>query len=159
MANIVIFKEKYGDRMFDASTEEALQKAFYSVLKERFAMGYWYYEPTPVEETLARYITPEYEAYEAISPEVLATLPEEVQKKARHIPNMRNRLTREYEADKQWWDNLQLILSLSFDEASKLKRPYGTRGRVKYLIEDTIEARSDYEYEGYDIEQLSEPQL
>ncbi len=159
MANIVIFKEKYGERMYDASTEEALQKAFYSILKERSALGYWYYEPTPVEESLTSYITPEYEAYESISPEVLATLPEEVQKKARYIPNMRARLTREYETEKKWWDNLQLILSLPFDEAFKLKQPYGNRGREQYLIEDTIEARSDYEYEGYTIEQLAEPKL
>jgi hypothetical protein len=41
MNRIIIFKEKHGDRYFDASTPELLHKACLKIFKERLAEG-WY---------------------------------------------------------------------------------------------------------------------
>jgi len=42
MKQILIFKEKYGTRYFDASTLELRNAACFKILKERFLEGHWY---------------------------------------------------------------------------------------------------------------------
>src|SRR6478736_5758639 len=47
MNKIIIFKEKHGDRHFDASTTKKVWAACLKILKERLDDGYWYYVGTP----------------------------------------------------------------------------------------------------------------
>lgn len=44
MKSIICFKEKHGDRCFDASTSDLLNKAALKILKERFE-EHWYNAP------------------------------------------------------------------------------------------------------------------
>jgi len=151
---IIIFKEKHSDRYFDASTEEATLKAFYSILKERLKAGYWYQEPESLEKQLARYIKPEDAEYAKIPEEVLITLPEEIQKKARRIPTLTARVERQYAGEMEWWNNLNKVLSMPFTEAAKLTV---THVRTPHsLIKDLYESRADGEYEGYEFEELED---
>jgi hypothetical protein len=46
---VVILREKYGDRYFVAKTKEQLHKTALKILTERWHNGRWYFEPEKVE--------------------------------------------------------------------------------------------------------------
>lgn len=45
MKRIIVFKEKHGSRIFDASTDAQLHAACLKVVTERLKEGYWYDKP------------------------------------------------------------------------------------------------------------------
>jgi len=71
MTQILIFKEKHGDRYFDASTPEMKSAAFLKILRERFTSGYYYEKPKSPERNLSR----EDKALLSLSEEQLEALP------------------------------------------------------------------------------------
>lgn len=45
MTRVIIAREKHGERILDASTEDALARSAHKLLKERLEDGHWYYDP------------------------------------------------------------------------------------------------------------------
>jgi hypothetical protein len=158
MSTILIFKEKHGDRYFDASTPEAKSAAFLKILRERFNSGYYYEEPKSPEHTL----TKDEKALLSLSEEQLDALPAPLQASTKtQVSRVRRKLRgvqEEYEQAKLWWDSVVALLALDPAEAVNQKEERRIRVMNKtYSVssaEDLLDARKDYEYEDYWVESL-----
>lgn len=164
MQTIVIFKEKHCERYFDASTDEARLKAFYSILKERFNEGYWYHKPESVEKEMSRYLNDGDDQYLEITDEVLVTLPQAIQDKVATIRGRKARLEQRYKQDMKLYQMIENVVSVPFEEAMKLTNSRPSRLKpgteiVTYVLDAIMQIRGDYEYEGFDFETLEEPKL
>ena len=56
MNHIIIFNEKHGKRIFDASTPELLAKACLKVFTDRLRDGFWYLTPEKDEIDYKRWL-------------------------------------------------------------------------------------------------------
>jgi hypothetical protein len=161
MDKVIIFHEKHGDRFYDASTDEKLLAALFSVMIDRIEDGYWYREPS-LEDFINRRLTEEDRELMEIDKEIVAKLPQSFQDRYQELHTRRDRARKAYEAEKEWWDTLQEIQSLSFEEAAEKVRTRPSRlnpGRI--LRTPTIlwvmEWRKDYQYEGWTIQEILTP--
>ncbi len=126
---IIIFKEKHGNRYFDASTEEKLHIAALKVLKERFESG-WYYEPEEpqgVEEEITGLRT----SLEVVKDSYLR---EQIERKLKHVEGQMP----SYLEYKREWETIQKALEEN-------------DGNLAYWV---LQQRIDCEYEEYDFEWL-----
>lgn len=154
---IVIFEEKHSTRYFDASTEDALAAACLKILKERLQAGYWYYRNYEAPELV---FGAEDAAIMAMTDEQKSVLPESVRA---DIEQKQNRLIRQaanYQREKaledSWWEAVDLIMSKPDEEAIALTSkdvPSAQWGRWR-LVVMVLEARSDGEYENFQVENL-----
>jgi hypothetical protein len=153
VSKIVIFKEKHGDYYYDASTPEIFNKVALAVLRERFEAGYWYYGPSELTPLSA-----EDQAIADLTDEQVEALPEALKETT---ATKRNRILRgvrarqaEYDRDKQWMDTLQELLALPVEEALVHEIEVGNRGRKALTATSFITERADYQYEGFEVEEL-----
>lgn len=152
MNAIVIFKEKYGKRYFDASTPEALGLACVKVLKERAEAGYFYYRE--YEADGPKFDKETQEAL-ALNDEQLAVIPETLRAELQRKRDRAKRSVTIYEQRKQqeneWFDNLQKIIDLPAKEAAALTYVNQRNGRTYNLAYDLLNVRSDYQYEEFEV--------
>lgn len=85
MKSIIIFKEKHGDRYFDASTPELVEAACKKVLLQRYNDGYWY-DPGTKPEC-------EWDGFD------ISVLPEKYQNNAKREYEQYLKYKKSYEAD------------------------------------------------------------
>lgn len=153
---IIVFKEKHGNRYFDASDDHTLNKVFLQMLEERLAIGY-YYDPDPdypVEWTDAMNV-PE---------ETLETLPEGIKSQVLRLRSAYKQKERETRADKRWWELLNELLALPKEEAEvamhhwkvRLSSSGEVREKSRLMATFLMECRKDGEYEGYEVIELEE---
>ena len=148
---IVVFKEKHGDRYFDASTPELTRRALLRVFRDRAGEGYWYERPAMPDLSRSN-------DYLKISDDVLVTLPATLQREVKTARRVVANAKLEYEENMKWYDNLMHVISLPDDEAIALEyEDSWTTEAGKQIIsksnmlEELYRARSDYEYETWDI--------
>lgn len=163
MKSVLVVHEKHGDYYYDASTDEARLKAFYSILKERNEAGYWYYRPQPPEEAFNRSLKPGEEEFLTMTEEAVEALPEALKTQVQRVRNRKRGLEREYEREMVWFNMLDEVLALPFEEAKNLvevrRSRDGSREWKNHYIDLLMEGRRDYQYEGYDLETVHEPKL
>lgn len=130
MNKIIIFKEKYDDRYFDASTPEKLNAACFKILKERFENGEyeWLLEEEP-------------EAINILTDEQIEALPTE------RLKNDELRRKKEYERDYKSWEREQ-------NEFKNIKSCVEKELKEKAFT--ILRARNGGEYEGFEIQELEE---
>jgi hypothetical protein len=129
MKSIIIFKEKYGNRYFDASTEKLRNAACLKILKERFE-GFWYdySNEKPSDKNI-------------LSDEQIAQLPTE------NLKTQESRKRKDYLKDLREYDD-----EVSFHKKAKLAIDSQDSQSAYYLLLQ----RDDGEYEGFDIEDLKD---
>lgn len=154
VSQIVVFREKHGDRYFDASTAELKALSFLTVLRERVEEGYWYYRQYE-QPTLK--LSSEQKALLALTDEQLAGLPTAMQndihgKRAR-IERSQQGYLRQKKLEEEWFNAVDVLLSLPDEDAIILtgEDVPGRWGRAS-LVQEVMSARADYEYEGFDIQ-------
>ena len=127
---ILIAEEKHGTRYFDASTPEALNAAAFSLLKERWDEGYWYYLGDPPEN---KDVLP-YDQIDSLPTQSLKD--SELKRRTQYLRDLHSwqNEEKEYNAIKDCVENNLL------DKAWKL-----------------LQSRSDGEYEKVEIETLEQP--
>jgi len=159
MTSVLVTNEKYGQSYYDASTPELLAASALTILRSRFEDGYWYYEPELPEV----HYTDEQKGIMNLTDEEVAALPavlrESTEKKRATL--LSNRVNREYELDKQWYDSMVALLALPNEEAVKQTV---VRGRNRYARTlpaalDLLEQRNDYQYEGFEIFEVITPKI
>lgn len=129
MKSIIIFKEKYGDRYFDASTEKLKFAACLKILSERF------------EDHLYDASKEEASDKNILSEEQIAQLPtdnlktQELRKRKEYLKELRR-----YKEDVKFYNDVKLAIK-SGD------------GKSAYYL---LLQRDGGEYEGFDIEDLEE---
>ena len=154
---ILILKGKHGENIFDASTPEALALAALAGLSINS-----YYYSRPDEPYLYPKVTEEDEKLLALTDAELAAIPEAVRgdivKKINGLRNRINRAQAEYDEQVEFYDKVKALLDLPIEEAVKQTVTVGVRQpRQIPLALDLLEQRQDYEYEGFEIETLSDP--
>lgn len=150
MEAIVIFKEKHGDRYFDASTDELLDRALLSVLRERYAEGL-----LGGDGSNAHYVVEKYEQDEVamMTDEEVEALPASLQQDANRKRRGYQNALREYEAEKSERADIEKLCTLPFEDALRL------RYKKNSLVLTIARSRNEYEYEGWTIERLETPSL
>lgn len=122
---ILVFKEKYGDRYFDASTPEKELDAYLKIAKQRIKDGYWY--------------------------DIDCVVPEEPEISKEQIAKMKDSGLKT--AAIQEWENYEYNLRYlkECEETEKLIKlvKKGDKQAAKTLIW----SRRDGEYEGFEIEE------
>ena len=144
----LLFKEKNGDRYFDASTAERRALACRLVLGDRMNQGYWYNRPQEPEfdqETLDL-LAIEGEAFFSTSglPESIAS---ELYTKKTAAERRVRRAKEDFEQENSWFTRADAVLALSEADflASIVTDAHGrTRPSEAELL---LDERSDYEYE------------
>lgn len=130
MNKIIIFKEKHGDRYFDASTPEKLNAACFKILKERFENGE--YEWLSEEEP---------EAINILTDEQIEALPTE------RLKNDELRRKKNYEQEYKWRKQEKDM----FKEIASCVKSESKQYAYNLLYE-----RKGGEYENFEIETLEE---
>lgn len=152
VSKILIFKEKHGDRYFNADTDEARARAFYRILKERNTDGYWYYRNY---ESATLPLSAENASIMALTDEQIKALPVSVatdlKAKRTKLVRKAERYAEEKQEEDEWFDALDFLLKHSEDEAVSLtvKDAPGEWLGKGNLAETLISERSDYEYESF----------
>jgi hypothetical protein len=161
--NIIIFHEKHGDSIYDASTPEAIARACASIIKERYEQG-WYYAPEPPKP-----LSDEDQAVLDLDDETLAAMPAAIRtplfEKRTKLAKRHKSLLRNYLTAMEEFNAIEAIaLASSLDEAAAMTRTDTytlstgeVKMKVKNLARWVIDGRGDFEYEGYSIESLNEP--
>lgn len=149
---IVIFKEKHGDRYFDATDEKELNKVFLLMLRERKAMGY-YYEPDPDYPV-------EWEEAMKVPDDTLNTLPEGIRDQIFRLRKAYKRLERETRIDREWFRLANELLAMPKAEAENHVHTWtvnlstGPKKKEKLMATFLMDCRKDGEYEGFEIIEL-----
>lgn len=124
---ILVAREKHGNRYFDASTPELLAKSAFKLLKERWEDEYWYYLDDPPD------------GKDILSEEQIVALPTEglqsaeSKKRTDYLRELRN-----WQSDEREYLAIQdCVENNCFNKAWKL-----------------LNGRSDYEYESVELETL-----
>lgn len=128
---IIIFKEKHGNRYFDASTPQALDNACRKILKERLKYGWYNVQQPPPPNNL-------------LTIEEIAKLPEKYKNQERRILLKWEETLESYQKEKQWLDDLKKLLETPEDLSNK-KIP-----ESYHFLRD----REHWEYEGMTIREL-----
>ena len=129
MKNIIIFKEKYGQRYFDASTEKLRNAACLKILKQRFE-EFWY-----------DYNNEEPSAKNILTEDQIAQLPTE------NLKAQESRKRRDYLSELRQYNE-----EVSFYKKVK-QAVMEDDGQSAYYL---LLQRDGGEYEGFDIEELEE---
>lgn len=157
VSRILVFEEKHCRRYFDASSEEATERAFGALLRERWKSGYWYYRFQDEEVRLPREVL---EA-ESLTEEQVAALPDQLrgaQVRLRQRGASERRAKRLAKAKEDVWFSLaETFVNLPADAPAPIVPLALTyRGAGLPLASFLMAVRRDYEYEGYDFEKLEE---
>lgn len=124
---IIVAREKYCTRYFDASTLEILAESAFKLLKERWDSGYWYYSYDPPEEK------------DILSEEQIAALPTE------NLRNSESQKRKEYLREYKYWER---------DEEERLAIKDCVENSQKEKAWKLLQIRSRNEYEGVELETL-----
>lgn len=130
VSKVIVFKEKHGDYMFDASTKQLQWAAAYEVVKQRYDQGYWYSHYTDIPEDPEPPRTPLEDAEDAEEP---------VAKAIRGMWSV-------YENKKKELNSLR-------DSAKRLEKALAGKGKDGSAMH-FLEWQGRGEYEGYSIESL-----
>ena len=128
---ILIAKEKYGDRYFDASTNDALANSCLYLLKTRLEEGYWGYEPEKPDST------------DILSMEEIATLPEKYRKEEEKNRKYYDAALAYYEDDLIWFNEVKKCIAEKTLALNKRGLP---------IAYELLRRRSNCEYEGIELE-------
>lgn len=110
---IIIAKEKHGDRFYDASTPEAWAKNALKILTERWNEGYWYEDPDDDGLGNSEWADKRREEYKkacALTEEEIEALPEDARKT---VLTMRKNAKRETEEDimhRKWYEQAKQVV-------------------------------------------------
>jgi hypothetical protein len=127
MTRILVAKEKYGDRYFDVTTDEQLDKVALFLLKSRFDEGYWYPEPNPPEAL-------------DFSASDIEKAPASMQAEMKKVLATHRDVVIIYDDEKEDYDNIVKALDTN-------------DGKLAMRI---LRNRDGYEYEGCQIEECEE---
>lgn len=161
MTSVLVTDEKHGNSYYDASTPELLAASALTILRDRFNDGYWYYEPKAPELNY----TDEQKSIMELTDEEIANLPvalrASTEKQRNSLLSNRKGREREYLLDKQWYDATVALLALPAKEAVKQTV---VRGRNQYARTvptalDLLEQRNDYQYESFEIFEVTTPKI
>lgn len=132
---ILIAKEKHGDRYFDASSNEKLHKACVKLLQERLNEGYY-----QVYEDKDLIITPD---------DVIEKLAGDIKEACIRNNSLTKRRLREIEEDKAFLEDVNTVLNSQEIIMTRRRVP------VPWSLELLL-ARSRYEYENVELIELEE---
>ncbi len=149
MEKVLIIKEKHVTRYFDASTNELMYRAAYKILSERFELGYYYYEPQPLEERLANF------KYASLTDKDIANMPEGIREgiesNRQHELRQVDSITDDFKRETLFWKCLLEVLTLPIDEAIEYKHNKMSRIPTVWLL---MNSRANHQYEGWEIEEI-----
>lgn len=158
---LIIVEEKHNTFYYLANDEKEMARVALSILRRRHEEGYWYPKVEELEkakaDTLAR-IEERAEPMALLSSEEIDQLPEslrdEAKEKVERHRRKKNNSSREYSHDLEFISLLEELLAMDEDEA--LEKRVGTRSGKpgKRLATRLLEARADYQYEGFTVELL-----
>lgn len=153
MNKVIVFQEKSSNRYFDASTQEAILRAFYTVLKDRLEGG-WYGLPS---KPPAHYLA-ELEESVAMDEAVFATLPTSLQKMVESDKNKLSTINEEFQEQTHWFGVLQDVIALPIDEAIAATMTITGKSAKPRLALPWLYSRiADHQYEEYSIESIETP--
>lgn len=153
MNKVIVFQEKSSNRYFDASTQEAILRAFYTVLKERLEGG-WYGLPS---KPSAHYLA-DLEESAAMDDAVFATLPTALQKMVENDRNKLATINEEIQEQTHWFGILQDVIALPIDEAVAATMVVTAKSTKPRLALPWLYSRiADHQYEEYSIENIETP--
>lgn len=124
---ILIAKEKYSTRYFDASTPELLAESAFKLLKERWDDGYWRDLDDPPKDK------------DILSEEQIAVLPTE------NLRNSESQKRKEFLKEFRYWEE-------SMAEYRAVANCI--KNNLKNQAWNLLRNRSDYEYENVELETL-----
>lgn len=127
---IIVFKEKHGNRYFDAATDEKLHAAALKVLRDRFNIG-WYYPPASLKEDPMAKIAELEEALKVLKDSDL------IKQTKKKIEQTKREIMSRKEQVLEW-----LTIQKALEESN---------GKLAYQV---LNFRRDYEYEEFDFEYL-----
>ena len=127
MTRILVAKEKYGDRFFDITTNEQLDKVALFILRSRFDEGCWYPKPHP-PKTLD------------FSKSDIEKAPASIQAEMKKVLATHRDVVIIYDDEKEDYDNIVKALDTN-------------DGKLAMRI---LRNRDGYEYEGCQIEECEE---
>lgn len=157
MGRVIIFREKYGERYFDASDNQKLARACAVILKQRVEEGYWYHREYDGEFPL----NSEEQKLAAFTDAQVEALPEpflsETKKKRAAIQKRRAVWEREKKNEDAWFTALEKVISVAPEDAHQFTTDDAEGFKQRNpapLALAVIDYRADGEYEGYDLENL-----
>jgi hypothetical protein len=157
MTKLIIFKEKHGDDIYDASTNEALWRACAAKVRERYREG-WYYEPDESDSPMRPESQELLEMADALTPEAYAALGEVTRGKIEGIRQSQKRAQQRYLQELKDWEDIERVAqSKTLEEAASLTYQ-NSKGKEFNLAFRIIQDRSLGEYEEYEIVNVSEPE-
>lgn len=151
---IVVFKEKHGERYFNATDPIELNKVFLEIMRERMQLG-WYYKPDvdyPIEWTEAM----------ALQEEALDALPESLKSQVHRLRKAYKAREREAQKDTRWWELANELLAMPKEQAENHVHEWtvnlstGPKQKKMLMATFLMDFRSDGEYEGFEIIELEE---
>lgn len=149
---IIIFKEKHGDRYFDASTEWHLDAACATIIKERYEDGL-YGPPRSAESYLSKQDREILESRKQIPDEAFGKLPEPMRDQFKKAEDRLAGFRMIESEELNMWGWIETIATrATLQEAIDLGWHPG-----RSLAYHIIDLLSCGEYEGYQIEDIEEP--
>lgn len=155
---VLVVEEKYGNSYYDASTTELISRAAVSILKERKEAGYWYHREYDQEQ----HFSEEEKQLLSVTDEELEATPEVVRgdltKKVLRLRDSVKSYARRKKMEEAWFAALDLVTDASDEEAWKIidNGQGGNLGRpgTTSLAYRLLYSRTDYQYEGFSIENI-----
>ena len=156
ISQVVIFHARYKDFIFDASTPEKISEASLGMLRFNSKNGV-YIKPLNPEHLL----TIQEKDLLSIQEEDLANLPplfkEEIERAIKILRKQAKLYKKDHDKNLKWFNQLEFLLSLPFEEAETKRVIDDSVTTEKYLATALIESRSEFDYEGFDFIALDDP--
>lgn len=156
ISQVIIFHARYKDFIFDASTPEKIAEASLGMLRFNSRTGI-YVKPLNPEHLL----TIQEKDLLSIREEDLTNLPplfrEEIERAIKILRKQAKLYKKDHDKNLTWFNQLEFLLSLSFEEAVGKKVIEDGIVQDKYLPTALIESRTDFDFEGFDFIALDDP--
>ena len=151
---IVVFREKHGERYFDATDPVELNKVFLEIMRERMELG-WYFAPDPdypVEWT---------EAME-LDEATIEVLPDSIKSQVNKLRKAYKKAEAENAKEQRWWELANELLDMPQEKAEThfhewtIRLSTGLKKKRMLMATGLMDYRSDCEYEGFEVIELEE---
>ena len=154
---VLVLEEKHSNSVYRIENREECARVALHILRQRSEEGYYYPTSASLREEMENQLRKADDSeYTSLTEDEVDSLPpslkEKAIKKREKIAKQRNSITSYYQQDIRWAELLEKLLAAPKEEAVKMT--VGYNGRKLNLAWWLFDARSDYEYEGFVIEDV-----